>query len=140
MRTWSKTLLLLLAVLFPAPLAGVAAGANAVPKPTRADTVPITSTGKTIVYVRLSSLTRLFCQAGKPGVLSSRGNKSAEISGEAAAPEGPWVLWYRKPAGAVVRSVGGRACSVRYGETVNRLDLPPGHSKRLEGSLKEVAE
>jgi alpha-L-fucosidase 2 len=45
-----------------------------------------------------------------------------------------------KLAGAVVRSVGGRACSVRYGETVNRLDLSPGHSKRLDGSLKEIAE
>jgi alpha-L-fucosidase 2 len=45
-----------------------------------------------------------------------------------------------KLAGAVVRSVGGRACSVRCGETVNRIDLSPGHSKRLDGSLKEIAE
>ena len=57
MKTWCKTLLVLLAGLCPALLTGVAAGANAVPKP-------------------------------------------AEISGEAAAPEGPWVLWYRKPAAA----------------------------------------
>jgi alpha-L-fucosidase 2 len=45
-----------------------------------------------------------------------------------------------KLAGAVVRSVSGRACAVRYGETVNRLDLSPGHSKRLDGSLREVVE
>ena len=45
-----------------------------------------------------------------------------------------------KLAGAVIRSVSGGTCSVRYGETVTRLDLSAGHSKRLDGNLKEVAE
>ena len=44
----------------------------------------------------------------------------------------------RKLTSAVVRSVRGTTCHVRYGEKVVPLSLSPGQSVRLRGDLEPV--
>ena len=45
-----------------------------------------------------------------------------------------------KLTAAVIRSAGGKACKVRYGETTVELTLRPGQTTRLDGNLRKAAE